>query len=116
MKAMENRRHMHATVTPSYLWNGTNWTEIYPANTLPPGRAAAGRPLMPWTRSCYWSVGTVPPSWVDTWLLASEPCGPLLRLLALMMIQKILIDSFAPGEAFVRAMPKLDGRLVQLPT
>jgi hypothetical protein len=31
------------------------------------------------------------------------------------MIQKILVDSLAPGEALVGAMPKLDGRFVQFP-
>jgi hypothetical protein len=26
----------------TWTWNGTNWTEISPADTLPPGRAGAG--------------------------------------------------------------------------
>jgi hypothetical protein len=26
----------------TWTWDGVNWTEIYPANTLPPGRNSAG--------------------------------------------------------------------------
>src|ERR1022692_212611 len=38
-----------------------------------------------------------------------------LGLLALVVIQKILFDRLAPRKPLVRAMPELDGRLVQLP-
>jgi hypothetical protein len=55
------------------IWNGTNWTEIYPA-TVPPNRYDFGMDYDPVNKAVFMFGGySSGPARGDTWLLALEP-------------------------------------------
>jgi hypothetical protein len=58
----------------TWTWNGTNWTQIYPANNLPPGRAAPGMDYNAIEKVMLMFGGNHSgPPLSDTWLLGLVP-------------------------------------------
>jgi hypothetical protein len=60
------------SLNDTWTWNGTNWTEIYPA-TVPPNRYAFGMDYDPANKAVFMFGGySSGPARGDTWLLALE--------------------------------------------
>jgi Galactose oxidase, central domain len=57
----------------TWTWNGVNWTEIHPANTLPHGRNSAGMTYDPAYKALLLFGGQAAEPLGDTWLLALAP-------------------------------------------
>jgi hypothetical protein len=61
------------TLNDTWTWNGTDWTEIYPA-TVPPNRYSFGMDYDPVNKALLMFGGfSSGPARGDTWLLALEP-------------------------------------------
>ncbi|MGA2577178.1 MAG: hypothetical protein ABSH24_14260 [Bryobacteraceae bacterium] len=57
----------------TWTWDGVNWTEIYPANTLPPGRNSAGMAYDTAYQALLLFGGQADGPFGDTWLLTLAP-------------------------------------------
>jgi hypothetical protein len=58
----------------TWTWNGADWTEIYPANTLPSARNAPAMDYDPLSQVLLMFGGDISgPALDDTWLLAVAP-------------------------------------------
>src|ERR1035441_7092054 len=113
-----DRRQPLPALGPQVTWKRFSSNDFFSTSRYPPAHYLPQHFGLPAVRSypAQYRQRIDPPHHAS-----EQPSGQMtlrqhsLGLLALVVIQKILIDRLAPRKPLVRAMPELDGRLVQLP-